>query len=130
MKLFYLALGGFLGAISRFSIGEVLANRQPFPFSTLFINLMGCFVLGWFLTFAARKKVDPPFILFVGTGFLGSFTTFSTFSIETVQLFLRDQIWIGILYILLSLILGILFSYTGYLVGRGKEQRIVEGNRR
>ncbi|MDM5326603.1 fluoride efflux transporter CrcB [Neobacillus sp. CF12] len=117
MKLFSVMFGGFIGAITRYSIGESINIEDEFPLVTLLINLLGCFLLGWFLTFISiRKNISPQFTLFFGTGFIGSFTTFSTFSIETILLFQNGHIVFGALYVLISMILGILLAHLGFKI--------------
>ena len=87
MNVLFVMIGGFFGAISRFALGEWIHTSNGFPLGTLFINLIGCFFLGWFLTFVSqKKKIRPELTLLIGTGFVGSFTTFSTFSVETLTL--------------------------------------------
>ena len=108
-------IGGFFGAISRYALGEWIHTNNGFPLGTLLINLIGCFLLGWFLTFVnQRTKVNPNLILLIGTGFIGSFTTFSTFSVETITLFEQGLLFLGLLYCLSSIIFGLLLSYLGY----------------
>ncbi len=110
-------IGGFFGSISRFSLGEWIHSGNGFPFGTLFINLMGCFILGWFLSYAGRsKKVRHEWSLLIGTGFIGSFTTFSTFSVETLQLFQRGFIGQALLYILASTVFGTLLAFIGHKI--------------
>lgn len=117
MKLFSVMFGGFIGAITRYSIGESINIENEFPLVTLLINLLGCFLLGWFLTFISiRKNISPQFTLFFGTGFIGSFTTFSTFSVETILLFQNGHIVFGALYVLISMILGILLAHLGFKI--------------
>jgi fluoride exporter len=107
-------LGGFFGAITRYCIGEWIQTANGFPLGTLFINILGCFLLSWFLTFyTVKKPIRAEFTLFIGTGFIGSFTTFSTFSVETIQLFQNGLAVYGIIYILVSIIFGILLAYLG-----------------
>lgn len=107
-------LGGFFGAITRYSIGEWIQTDNGFPFGTLLINLLGCFVLGWFLTyFTIRNNIRPEITLLIGTGFIGSFTTFSTFSVETILLFQNGLAFYGTLYVLMSIILGLILAYLG-----------------
>ncbi len=82
-------VGGFLGAIARYlvTLGVARVWPRPFPLGTLLINVTGSFVLGWFTTWAAsRAEVDPAWRLLVGTGFVGAYTTFSTFEYETRRL--------------------------------------------
>src|SRR5689334_3637547 len=89
-SLISLMLGGFIGAMLRFAIGEwMLQADDDFPWSTLLINCIGCFFLGWFLTITLLKiKISPEIRLGLSTGMTGSFTTFSTFSVQTVHLFM------------------------------------------
>jgi len=117
MNILFVMIGGFFGSISRYSLGEWIHFGNGFPFGTLYINLIGCFILGWFLTFASRsKRVKNEWSLLIGTGFIGSFTTFSTFSVETLQLFQKGFLWQALLYILASTILGILLAFVGHKI--------------
>jgi fluoride exporter len=114
LKLIFVMLGGFFGALTRYLIGEWIHTDNGFPLGTLIINLIGCFFLGWFLTFfSIRRNIKPEFTLLIGTGFIGSFTTFSTFSLETILLFQNGQAAYGVLYILISIIFGLLMAYFG-----------------
>jgi fluoride exporter len=126
LKLIYVMLGGFCGAITRYGIGEWIQTNNGFPLGTLLINLLGCFFLGWFLTFITNQgNIKPEIALLIGTGFIGSFTTFSTFSVETILLFQNGQAAFGVLYILISIIFGLLMAYFGLklaLVKEGKEE--------
>lgn len=115
LKLSSIILGGFFGAITRYYIGEWIHKPNGFPFGTLSINLFGCFILGWFLTyFTLRKKIRPEFILLIGTGFIGSFTTFSTFSVESILLFHNGLVVYGLLYASSSIVFGLLLAYLGF----------------
>ncbi|MFP7300584.1 fluoride efflux transporter CrcB [Neobacillus niacini] len=117
-------MGGFLGAITRYSIGEWIQNDNGFPLGTLSINLFGCFCLSWFLTFLSTWKIiRPELSLFIGTGFIGSFTTFSTLSIETILLFSNGHIIMAVFYVLTSIIFGLLFSYIGFRLARIRRKK-------
>ncbi|WP_077617086.1 fluoride efflux transporter CrcB [Bacillus sinesaloumensis] len=117
MKILFVMLGGFFGAISRYLLGVWIIMPTGFPIGTLTVNLIGCFILGWLLTFIATlRKVNPMITLFFGTGFLGSFTTFSTFSVEVIQLIEDQKIGYAALYMMLSLFVGLILSYIGYRV--------------
>ena len=87
MSLFYIALGGRLGAVLRFLLTEYVNNNisNLMPFGTLVVNVLGCFLIGCIAGFFASKS-SPMFLFFV-IGFLGSFTTMSAFSIQTIELF-------------------------------------------
>jgi fluoride exporter len=115
MKIFIVMIGGFFGALSRYVLGEWFYSSNGFPTGTLTINLIGCLFLGWFLTFVSkRQRIKPELSLFIGTGFVGSFTTFSTFSVETVQLFQNSYIVQAVFYVFTSIILGLLMTYIGW----------------
>jgi fluoride exporter len=105
--------GGFAGAILRYLLGEWLKSKHPFPIGTFVINVLGCFFLAWFLTYTS-SKLRKEVTLLIGTGFTGAFTTFSTFSVETVQLLNGYQFVTAASYIMLSIVSGMLLSYFGY----------------
>ena len=95
-------LGGFLGAVLRYLIGLLPVNTQNgFPVKTLGINIVGAFVIG--LIAAQAGKLPSGGVLFLKTGVCGGFTTFSTFSLETVMLLQNGRYGLGVLYIILSL---------------------------
>ncbi|WP_017755076.1 fluoride efflux transporter CrcB [Calidifontibacillus oryziterrae] len=118
MNVILIAIGGFLGAISRFAVGEWLQTNDAFPLETFVVNIIGCFILGWFLAFAKREDMNNFATLFIGTGFLGSFTTFSTFSVEAIRLVINKQLLIAFLYSFTSITVGIGFAYLGYRLGK------------
>ena len=119
-NLLILGLGGFFGAISRYMLSEYVQNlfkQTAFPYGTLAVNILGCFVLG-VLTHAAGAKglLDAQTRLFLMVGFVGAFTTFSTFSLESVNLFQSGQNAAGLLNILSSNLLGLVFVFIGQSV--------------
>lgn len=119
MEVIFIGLAGFIGAILRISIGNLLFSISPesiFPFSTLFINLVGSYLLAYFLVYSSShlNRLSNEVKVAISTGLLGSFTTFSTFSVETLHLFESKQFIVMILYILLSFVGGFLFSWSGY----------------
>lgn len=116
-------LGGFVGAICRFALGEWVHINNGFPLGTFLINLIGCFCLGWFFTLVSQKgQIRPEFTLLIGTGFIGSFTTFSTFSVETLNLFQKGLMFMGILYVLASTVLGLVLAFLGHKLALLKER--------
>jgi CrcB protein len=121
---------GILGALSRFYLGTWIQTWwiHPFPLGTLLINYLGCIVLGWFTCWTTNRANVPAWLrIAFGTGFVGSFTTFSTFSAETVEL-LRNGLWgTAVLYVLLSLWGGLFLAWCGSrLARRQTDQRKVE----
>ncbi len=115
--LLLIGLGGFLGSISRFSLGWgfVKWGLVQFPWATLAVNLFGSFLLGLVFGFFLENEHYPEhYKFFFATGFLGSFTTFSTFSFETMEMF-QNQLYLqGILYSVGSILLGVLLAFAGY----------------
>ncbi|MFF2755191.1 fluoride efflux transporter CrcB [Psychrobacillus sp. NPDC058041] len=117
MQLAYLFVGlaGALGAITRYSIGLMLYTHSIFPFATLIVNLVGCYLLPFLTSSVFRKsKFSPNVQTAITTGFLGSFTTFSAFSVETVKLLQQGEIVFAVLYILISVVGGIVMSNLGW----------------
>ena len=114
MTLVYIALGGGLGAVLRFLLTEYINNISDlFPFGTLSVNILGCFVMGCIAGYFASKS--SPMYLFFIIGLLGSFTTMSAFSIQTIQLFNSNSIS-GILYVILTFSFTIVATYIGLTV--------------
>jgi len=116
MQFFYIGLGGFLGAIVRFALGQALSKRSKgtFPTGTLIINLTGAFLLGLFLgTPAFGHTFGTSLLPALTTGFLGAYTTFSTFSYEVVRLAEDGEIINALAYLIGTLIFGLLFALAG-----------------
>lgn len=116
LHLVLVGIGGFFGAIARFSLSKYMNNRYTFqiPAATLFINLLGSFLLGFMIGASVNKDA----YLLLGTGFMGAFTTFSTFKLEGVQLYLANNKRGFLLYNVLSYGLGILLAFLGLEIGR------------
>ena len=120
MIYIYVGLAGAVGALARYGLGMMIDSIGPsaFPVSTLLINLIGSFLLGWLThMFLRTGKPSPQFVTIVGTGMIGSFTTFSTFSVETIRLLEESRIGLALLYVFLSITLGLGSSWLGYRVG-------------
>ena len=112
------ALGGGIGACLRYLIGLIpLKESFTFPVKTLFINLLGCFVIGLIAAIAAKTtSLSPRTVLFIKTGLCGGFTTFSTFASETETLLKTGHIGLAILYVALSVVVGVGLAFAGQLV--------------
>lgn len=120
MLYLYVGIAGALGALARYGLGLAIGAvwTNAFPIGTLVINLIGSFLLGWMTHFLFRTgKLTPQVVTAVGTGMIGSFTTFSTFSVETIQLIDMGKADQAIGYVLLSAGLGLYSSYLGYHFG-------------
>lgn len=116
----YLAVagGGALGAAARYFLGGTVLARvgAPFPFATFVINVSGSFVLGFFLTLAAeRADFSPHLRLAVAVGFLGAYTTFSTFEYETLRLAQERAMLVAMLNVILSVTVGFAAVWGGML---------------
>jgi CrcB protein len=116
--LLFVGIGGFFGSISRFAIYQVFLKIAPniAPSGTLFINVLGCFILG--LLMHQSGKLEKEHYLLLAAGFCGGFTTFSTFSAESLRLILDDNIGSAFLYMGLSLVLGLGASALGWYIGK------------
>ncbi|MEH7098139.1 fluoride efflux transporter CrcB [Neobacillus vireti] len=127
MKYFVVGIAGIIGAILRYLIG-VYFNQwwfHAFPLATFMTNMLGSFILGWLTNFLPRfKSLHPHVLTALGTGLIGSFTTFSTFSVETVHLLNSARWGTAIFYILLSLWGGLLFSWFGFRLGMERKVEV------
>ncbi len=119
------SLGGAVGAIGRYGVAELADRSEPgaFPWDTLSVNLVGSFLLALLLTLAGSSAHWTTARLFFGTGLLGAFTTFSTFSVDTANL-LRDGAWMtAALYVLITLTGGMILAIAGFGFGRRWRER-------
>lgn len=118
MKIAAITAGGMIGAVLRFWIGILLYQpHAQFPFPTLVINLIGSFILGWFIVHGSQLVKNKTLVLGVQTGFLGSFTTFSTFNAEIILLLEQELYSVAILYFLISAAMGIGAVFLGMRCG-------------
>ena len=115
VKILYIAAGGALGSTFRFIISYFFKLYFPyFPVGTLFVNIMGSFLIGFFANYLIHKEMSEMIIkFFLIIGFLGSFTTFSAFSIEAIGLIKEEKISLSLIYILLSFVLSISAAFLG-----------------
>lgn len=107
-----IAIGGSLGSLSRFLVSKSIAEQHSgaYPLGTFAINLAGAFLLGVITAFHVNFSVYA----FIAIGFLGSFTTFSTFMFESFSLFQSGEKKNAILYLMISMGLGIASYFSGY----------------
>jgi len=114
------AIGGAIGSVTRYLLGGWFASRfgAAFPYGTFVINVTGSFIIGFFLAFAQERVwVSPYWRLFFAVGFLGGYTTFSTFEYESVRLLQEGEILIGAAYMMGSVVLGSIAAIGGIVIG-------------
>lgn len=116
-----IAFGGGVGSVCRY-YGQLLVARyfaHPFPLGTLLVNVLGCLLIGLFYAAAERGTIASPELrLLLTTGFCGGFTTFSTFSYETLTLLENGQYGLVALYVAGSVLLGLLATFAGVALMR------------
>jgi len=117
------ALGGAAGALARYQLtrllGWIAGPGALLPWGTLIANVLGSLLLGVVMGWLARSGGGEGLRLFLGVGLLGGFTTFSAFSLETVQLLGRGQVGTAMIYIAVSVVAGIAALYFGLFAMRG-----------
>lgn len=118
--MLWVGLGGFFGALARFGVGKACLRwfGEGFPLGTLLINISGCFLLGWLMTWLNGRwsNGDPNRMIiqtFLAIGFTGAYTTFSTFIFESQTLLSGGQQFKALANILLSIVLGFICLYAG-----------------
>lgn len=118
--IIYIAIGGAVGAILRYSISGYAYRsfEGALPWGTLAVNLIGCFAIGILWNVFETMAHSPNTRAFIFIGILGAFTTFSTFGIESFHLFKEGQIKYGIINILISNIGGIGLVFLGYIASK------------
>ena len=116
-----ISVGAILGANSRYWLGTWAAQKwgSSFPFGTLIINVSGSLLLGFFMTLATERfMLDPRWRLLFAVGFLGAYTTFSTYAFESYSLLANGQWLAGLGNLLSSTLLGVVAVGIGVLLGK------------
>jgi CrcB protein len=112
------SVGGILGANTRYIVSLYIAERlgTAFPYGTLLINVTGSLIIGFFLTFATeRLSLDPIWRLFFATGFLGAYTTFSSYTFEAAQLVRDGAYGLAFVYLFGSVLAGMVGVFAGII---------------
>ena len=118
--LWWVGLGGFVGANARYLLGGWVAARlgSTFPYGTFVINLTGSFILGLVMGMLESQLLSPTVRLAVSIGFIGAYTTFSTFTYETVRLLEQGSLMLATLNATGSVLLGLVAAVGGLAAGR------------
>jgi CrcB protein len=114
-----IGLGAAIGGVLRFWLSNYTYKFLPetFPYGTLFVNVSGSFILGLIIFYFSEKELlSAQLRIFLAIGFCGGFTTFSTFSLETINLLRESQYWFSFLNIMLNIFLCLLGMYLAYLL--------------
>jgi fluoride exporter len=121
MSYLIVGLGGFLGAISRFAVYQLQKSLFSFywPWATLTVNVLGCFMVGLLMGYNSKSlmNLDSSLTLFFAIGFLGSFTTFSAFGLESYKLYLANNWTHLFINIGLNVVLSLLAVAVGAALG-------------
>ena len=120
-KLFLIGLAGFIGTLGRYWLSGLVARRygETFPSGTLAVNLIGCFLVGiLFYLLQERFLVNQTVRTIIMIGFLGGFTTFSSFGLQTFTLLQNGQFGLAALNVSLSNLIGLILVWAGYSIGK------------
>jgi CrcB protein len=120
-KLFLIGAAGFFGTLSRYCLSGVIAKRygETFPLGTLMVNLIGCFLIGLlFYLLQDRFLLNHTARTVIFIGFLGGFTTFSSFGLQTFTLFQDGEFSLALLNVTASNVIGLLLVWAGYTLAR------------
>ena len=110
-----IGIGSCIGGISRYLLSQFIQDKflSAFPYGTLGVNIIGCFLIGIIFGLGERGNLTMEWRLFLATGVAGGFTTFSAFANEMVSLLRDGQLWHAFAYIAGSVIIGLLATFTG-----------------
>ncbi|MGB2670914.1 MAG: fluoride efflux transporter CrcB [Candidatus Acidiferrum sp.] len=120
-KYLMVGIGGFLGSIARFWLGGYIGAKMGtrFPYGTMVINCTGCFLIGFIVTLMAeRTHWSPNWRYLIPIGFIGAYTTLSTFEYETFRAMQEGDILIAFLNVMISVIVGFFLVWLGVIAGR------------
>lgn len=121
IKLFFIGLAGALGTLARYGLSGIIqrTSLSTIPLGTVFVNLLGCLVFGlaWELT-TERFQIHPELRASILIGFMGAFTTFSTFIFESGRLLTDGELLVGLGYMLAQIGGGLLLFFSGVMLAR------------
>lgn len=116
LKYLFIALGGALGSVARYWVGSTVSGRMGirFPYGTLLVNITACAIIGFTLTFMGKRAgLDPAWRFLIPIGFIGAYSTFSTFEWETLSTLRSGAFFLAGLYVVASVILGLVATWCG-----------------
>ena len=119
LKYLLIAAGGALGSITRYWVGSTISGRMGtrFPYGTLIVNVTACLIIGFSLTYLDKRAGwSPAWRYFVPVGFIGAYSTFSTFEWETLSTLRAGAFALGALYAVGSLMVGLAATWLGILL--------------
>jgi len=119
-KIFWLAAAGACGTLARYALGGAVYKwfGTSFPWGTIAVNVLGCFLFGLVWSVSRHGMISPEIRTIVLVGFMGAFTTFSTFVFETSQLLTDDELLMALANVAVQVITGIGVFYLGLVAGR------------
>jgi len=120
-KYFLIAVGGALGSLARFWVGSMITNRfgAKFPYGTFVVNMTACLIIGFSLAFLGRRtELNIAWRFVIPIGFIGAYSTFSTFEWETFSSLQTGAFFMAALYVVLSCFLGLGAVWCGVLIAR------------
>jgi fluoride exporter len=118
-KYFYIALGGSLGSIARYWVGSTIAGRlgTKFPYGTFVINVSACIIIGFALTFLGKRAdLNPAWRFLIPVGFVGAYSTFSTYEWETLSTLRTGAFALAAFYAFISFFLGLAAVWCGSMI--------------
>jgi fluoride exporter len=118
-KYLLIAIGGALGSLARYMVASTVVTRMGnrFPYGTFIINLTACVIIGFSLTWMNRRtEINPAWRYLIPIGFVGAYSTFSTFEWETFTSLQTGAFFIAALYVSLSVLLGLIAVWLGALL--------------
>lgn len=119
----YILFFGALGGMARYGVSVIVPDGL-FPWHTLIVNLVGSFLLGFAVSYLQSRKIfSQAFISGIGTGFIGTFTTFSTFSMETIQLLEAGHVALAMTYGIISAVAGLVLAFYGFSISVRLQRR-------
>lgn len=118
-KYLLIAVGGALGSIARYWVGSSIASRMgiKFPYGTLIVNLTACIIIGFSITYLGKRAdLSPAWRYLIPVGFIGAYSTFSTYEWETLSSLRSGALFIAALYAVGSLVLGLIAVWCGAIL--------------